>query len=123
MFGIKTLKVSSANFDADKLFAAMDKINKSAAMQSSSAVGSSGSSSGLVLPVKIADGDLNIQKFKMKQAFGLFEASDISSDFTLYNDLFTLKNFKASVYGGNVTGLIKYNVATTQVNAKINGSK
>ena len=61
VFGIKTLKVSSANFDADKLFAAMDKINKSAAMQSSSAVGSSGSSSGLVLPVKIADGDLNIQ--------------------------------------------------------------
>lgn len=123
VFGIKTLKVSSANFDADKLFAAMDKINKSAAMQSSSAVGSSGSSSGLALPVKIADGDLYIQKFKMKQAFGLFEASDISSDFTLYNDLFTLKNFKASVYGGNVTGLIKYNVATTQVNAKINGSK
>lgn len=119
---IKTMKVTSTNFDADKLFAAMDKINSQ--MPASQGAQTSGSSSSsLMLPVKISDGDMNIQKFKMKQAGGNLEASDISGDFTLINDLFKLDNLKASAFGGNITGNVTYNVKTTAVTAKIKGDK
>lgn len=122
IFLIKTMKVTSTNFDADKLFAAMDKIN-SQIPASQSAQTSGSSSSSLMLPVKISDGDLNIQKFKMKQAGGNLDASDISGDFSLINDLFKLDNLKASAFGGNISGNVTYNVKTTAVTAKIKGEK
>lgn len=121
VFLIKTMKISSSNFDADKLFKAMDKMN--ALTASSGAVSVSTSAASPVLPVKITDGDLNIQKFVMKQVGGNLNASDITGDFTLQNDLFRLENLKASAFGGNISGVVTYNLKNTAVTAKINGSK
>lgn len=121
VFLIKSMKVSSTNFDADKLFTAMDKMN--AVMAPSVPAGSPAVSSAPVLPVKISNGDLNIQKFVMKQVGGNLTASDITGDFTLINDLFKLDNLKAAAFGGNITGVVTYNLKNTAVTAKVNGSK
>ena len=121
IFLIKSLILTSTNFDADNIFAAMDKINTKMAAAGSS--GSTASSNSLVLPVKISDGDLNLQKFKMKQAGGNLEATDVTGDFTLVNDLFKLNNLKASVFDGNISGDVTYNLKNTAVTAKVTGSK
>lgn len=119
VFLIKTLKVSSTELEVDKLFKVMDKMTQAAPAPSSSF--SSGKAKGLVVPVKISNGAIDIQKFKMKQVGGDFIASNITGDFTLLNDLFKLNNLKAAVYGGSVTGNVSYDLASTAVGAKVNG--
>ena len=123
IFLIKSLKLTSTNFDVDNIFKAMDQINSAMASSSGNSGVNPSASSGPVLPVKIADGDLNLQKFKMKQAGGNFTADNVTGDFTLVNDLFKLNNLKAVVFNGNVSGNVDYNIKTTAVNAKIKGTK
>ena len=117
---VKKMTLTCSEFDTDKLFEAMDAMNKVMASSSSSA-STVNTGKGPVVPVKISDGTIDIQKFKMKQAGGDFVASNITGDFSLINDLFKLKNLKASVYGGEVTGDVSYNLATTAVSAVIKG--
>lgn len=119
VFLIKTMRVTSANFDADNLFRAMDKMAKT--IPTSTTSSSSGVSKGTVFPVKISNGTLDIQKFKMKQVGGDLVATGITGTFNLLNDLFTLNNLKASVYNGLVGGNVTYNLANTVVKAKIYG--
>lgn len=119
VFLIRSMKVSSTNFDADNLFKAMDKMAQT--MPASSSAASSVSGGGLVVPAKISNGAIDIQKFKMKQVGGDFVASNITGDFTLLNDIFKLSNLKASVYGGNVNGVVTYNLASTAISAKVSG--
>lgn len=118
---VKSMKVTCANFDVDNIFRAMDKFNVA---MSSSAPSNSSSSVGnnLVMPVKISNGVLSIQQFKMKQVGGDFIASNITGNFNLLNDLFTLDDLKASVYNGSITGKVTYHLATTAVNALIKGN-
>lgn len=118
---VRTMNVTSAMFDADKIFAAMDKINKMMPQTSPSVQNNTSKKQAPVLPVKISNGSLNIQNFKMKQIGGDFCISNITSNFTLINDLFKLSNFKANVYNGGVNGTITYNVATTAIKADIKG--
>lgn len=122
VFLIRTMKITCANFDVDKLFAAMDKMNKlmpaPAPKQNS---GKSTASKGPVVPVKISNGTIDIQKLKMKQAGGDFIATAINGNFNLSNDLFVLENLNASVFNGTVTGKVTYNLATTAVTAIVNG--
>ncbi len=117
---VKKMTLTCSEFYTDKLFEAMNAMNKVMASSSSSA-STVNTGKGPVVPVKISDGTIDIQKFKMKQAGGDFVASNITGDFSLINDLFKLKNLKASVYGGEVTGDVSYNLATTAVSAVIKG--
>ena len=123
IFLIKSLILTSTNFDADNIFAAMDKINSQIAAASGSSSSASTSSNSLVLPIKISEGTLNLQKFKMKQTGGNLEASDVAGNFTLSNDLFKLNNLKASVFDGNISGDVTYNIKTTAATAIVKGSK
>lgn len=121
VFNVKRMTLSSANFDVDRLFKVMDKVN--AMMPAAVPSTSGGSSAALVMPVKISNGVLNIQKFVMKQIGGNLEASDVSGDFALVNDLFKLNNLKATVWNGSINGNVTYNLKTTAVTAKIKGNK
>ena len=118
---VRSMKVSSPMFDADKIFEAMDKMNKLIPAASSQPAVSKSKKQTVVLPVKISNGTLDIQKFKMKQVGGDFCLSNITGNFNLINDLFKLSNFKTSVYGGSAGGTVTYNVATTEVKADISG--
>lgn len=121
VFNIKKMTLTSAVFDADKLFKVMDKVNAMMPPASGSS-SAGGASNALVMPVKISNGVLNIQKFVMKQVGGNLEATDITGDFNLVNDLFKLDNLKAAVWNGSVSGNVTYNLKTTGVTAKIKGS-
>ena len=115
------MKVTSLDFNVDKIFKAMDKINTATATSSNTA--NSTPSSSPILPVKISDGKLYLQKLIMKQIGGNLEISDITGDFTLANDIFKLNNLKASVFLGTISGNVVYNVKTTATTAKIRGVK
>ena len=123
VFNIKRMVLSSANFDVDKIFKVMDKVNAMLPPAAPAGSSSGGNSTALVMPVKISNGTLNIQKFVMKQIGGNLEANDVSGDFTLVNDLFKLNNLKATVWDGSVNGNVTYNLKTTAVTAKITGNK
>ncbi|MBS4760066.1 MAG: AsmA family protein [Clostridium sp.] len=118
IFLIKNMTLSSQLIDADKLFEAMEKMNKS---MSQSAPVSSTTVKSPVAPVKILKGSAMIQKFKMKGTGADIEASDIYGNFNLSNDILKINNLKASVYNGTVCGKVDYNLASTALKAKING--
>ena len=120
IFLIKRMILTSTNFDVDKLFAAMEKITKAFPASNTQAVSAS-SSSKLVVPVKISDGKIDIQKLKMKQIGGDLIITAITGDFTLLNDLFKLNNLKAAIYNGSVDGNVTYNLANTEIKAKVSG--
>ncbi len=122
VFLIKSMNVTSAQFDVDKLFKVMDKMNELMPPANTQA-SSVSSSNSLMLPVKISNGKLDIKKFVMKQIGGNLDVSDISGDFTLVNDLFKLNNLKATAFKGNINGNVTYNLKTTAVTAKIKGQK
>ena len=121
VFLIKSMNVTSSNFDVDKLFKMMDKMN--AMMSTSAPAVQPVNSNAPILPVRILNGEIDIRKFVMKQVGGDFEASDITGDFTLVNDLFKLNNLKATAFKGSATGNVSYNIKTTDVTAKIKGQK
>ena len=118
VFLIKNMTLSSQLIDADKLFEAVEKMNKS--MPQSAPVSHTGVASPVV-PAKILKGSAMIQKFKMKGTGTDVKASDISGNFNLSKDLLKINNLKASVYNGIVCGNVDYNLASTALKAKING--
>ena len=121
VFLIKSMKITSAMFDVDNIFKAMDKMAKTFPAPANTAKTSSVGTKSLVLPVKISNGSIDFQKLKMKQAGGDFVANSILGDFSIVNDLFKLSNLKATVYDGAISGNVDYNIATTAVRAKIKG--
>ncbi len=107
---INNITVTSPIMDVDKLFIFMDKLNKMMPA-------STPAPGALAVPVKIVKGNGTINTFKM----GEIKASNITSDFTLYNDLFTLKNLVASAYEGKMTGVITYNLKTLHADVDVKG--
>src|SRR5574344_928222 len=87
-FLIRSMSITSSDFDADKIFAAMDKINKNAGNVSSKTASAKNKTATANIPLKIVNGKLNIKRFGMKQIGGSFIASDITSDFNLINNWF-----------------------------------
>ncbi len=122
VFVIKSMKLSSLDLNVDNLFAAMDKIN-ALMPQSSASSASSGASNANMLPVKIANGSADIQKFTMKQIGGNLVAADVTGDFTLVNDVIKIPDLKTNVYGGTLNADVSYNVKTTALTAKLKGQK
>ena len=119
VFLIKSMKLTSDNFDVDNLFRAMDKMM--AMMPTTTPAQTVGKTPAQVLPVKISNGTIDIQKLKMKQIGGDLIATNITGDFTLVNDLFKLNNLKTSVYNGTVAGDVAYHLGTTAVTADVKG--
>lgn len=122
IFLIKSLKITSPEINIDNLFKVMDKIN-ALMSQTGTTGGSTTNSNAPFLPVKISNGNFNIQKLLMKQVGGTLTTSDITGDFTLVNDLVKIPNLKISVYNGNINGVVSYNLKTTETNANIKGLK
>jgi len=122
-FLIKTMNVTCPNFDVDKIFKVMDEMNKFLASSGTPVQQANVASNAPILPVKISNGKIDIQKFVMKQLGGNLEATNIAGDFTLVNDLFKLNNLKAIAFKGNIIGDITYNLKTTAVTAKVKGQK
>ena len=59
----------------------------------------------------------------MKQVGGNFNATNITGNFTLLNDLIRIPDLKATVYNGTVDANISYNLKTTDITAKAKGTK
>lgn len=114
---LNILNVSSDNFDVDKLFAAIEP-QQSSSTEDFSNGPSSTTSCPLDLPLKIINGKMRIQKFKM----GELMSSNISGDFSLNNNLFSLKNISADLYGGNISGDVGYNLSNLNVLVNVMGS-
>ncbi len=122
IFVIKSMKLSSNDLNADNLFVAMDKMNAFFASTNQSSVPAT-AAPGNVLPVKISNGSADIKKFTMKQVGGNFNATNITGNFTLLNDLIRIPDLKATVYNGTVDANISYNLKTTDITAKAKGTK
>lgn len=114
IFVINNMEVSSTGLDAEKMLKAMETPEaKKAAAQGSS----SSSKTTPVFPVKITKGHGVIDKFTM----GEIKAANLSSDFTMNNDVVYLKNLKGSAYEGEFGADVSYNLVTTAVKAKADG--
>lgn len=112
IFVVNKMEVTSTGIDADKMMKAME--SQPASPHSS---GSSTTVQGNVFPVKIVRGSGTIDKLKS----GTITASNISSDFTMQNDIIKLRGLKASAFDGTLKGDIDYNLATTAVKAVVQG--
>ncbi len=119
-FLIRKMMITSSLIDVDKLFVAMDKMNKLMATSSNSSSVSK-SNNAPVVPCKIQKGTAEIQTIKMKGTGAEIIASSITGDFSLANDLLKINNLKATAYNGTISGNVDYNLANTNVSAKING--
>ena len=114
IFVINNMEITSNGLDAEKMLKAMETPEaKKAAAQGSS----TNAKSSPVFPVKILKGHGVIEKFVM----GEIKANNISSDFTMNNDVIYLKNLKGGAYNGEFSANVSYNLATTALKAKADG--
>lgn len=113
IFVINKLTLTSPNLNADKIFEISDKVAQSQGAAASSAK----VVKRPVYPVKILSGEGTIDKFTM----GTIAASNISSKFTMSNDVVYLKGLKASAYNGTLSGDVSYDLVSLLAKAKVSG--
>lgn len=109
-FVVHNMKLVSSDIDLDKIIYATTKFPQAPA--------GTVVSNAPMIPVTILNGSAKIAKFKT----GTIEASNITSDFKLHNDLLTISPMKANAFDGNVSGMIKYNLKNLHMTADLNGS-
>ena len=73
---------------------------------------------GVRIPLMIPEGKAIIKIFKT----GGVQAENINCDFTLRDNVLTMKNIKGTAYNGSVTGKSEYNFLTTVTTSEISGS-
>lgn len=112
IFTITKMKVTSTNFDLDKIV----KVAEIAAKQESQKSNSTQSSNAQI-PVRIIKGSGKIDKFKM----GDLILTDVSSPFNLNKNTLFLNEIQAKAYNGNITGNINYNLVTLGMKANLKG--
>jgi len=102
---INELTVSSEDFDVDKVMAILAAMPQGEVAPSAS------------VPVIINKGHGSLKRVKS----GTLVATDASADFTLKNNLFKLKNLKATAYEGVIAGSVDYNIPYESLKATIQG--
>ncbi|MCQ2957772.1 MAG: hypothetical protein MJ180_02595 [Candidatus Gastranaerophilales bacterium] len=107
---ITKANVDAKSVDLDKLLVITSKFSSPTSSPLSSA-------NSTLIPVTIKQGNAKIANFKV----GTIEASNITSDFTLTNDVLDMKNVKSTAFKGSMRGEIKYNLNTLLMNAKLQG--
>ena len=102
---INELTVTSDDFDVDKVMEILAAMPQGEVAPSAS------------VPVVINKGHGSLKKVKS----GTLVATNASADFTLKDNLFKLKNLKATAYDGIVAGYVDYNIPYETVKANIQG--
>ena len=100
----KTIIINSLNFNSNY-------INADELLKLTSSMPNTQTTAGPSLPINIKKGTGKITKLKS----GTIEIQNISFNFNLYNNLFTLSNIIATFADGNITGDATYNIANTKV--------
>lgn len=67
--------------------------------------------------VTIASGNAKVERISS----GTIVATNVTSDFNLYNNLFKLNNISASAYGGKIVGKITYNLLYSSTGINLQG--
>ena len=67
--------------------------------------------------VTIANGNAKVERISS----GTIVATNVTSDFNLYNNLFKLNNVSASAYGGKIAGKITYNLLYSRTGINLQG--
>ncbi|MBR6098188.1 hypothetical protein IKP85_00410 [bacterium] len=104
---IKNLDFKSSYLNSDSLIAELAKMPSGSGGSQSSDIG-----------VIIQNGKGNIEKFKS----GKIIATNLSSDFNLKNNIFTLKNLTGNAFDGKIDGVISVNVISGNTNVTMKGS-
>ena len=112
VFVINKLTLTSPNLNADKIFQIAEKFP-----QSGSGTGAAKPVKRPVYPVKILSGEGTIDKFTM----GTIAANNITSKFTMSNDVVYLNGLKASAYNGTISGDVSYDLVSLFAKAKVSG--
>ena len=102
---INELSITSDDMDVDKLMEIMALMPQGEVAPSAS------------IPVVINKGHGVLKKVKS----GTIVATDASGDFTLKDNIFKLKNLKATAYGGIVAGSVDYNIPYETIKANVQG--
>lgn len=102
---INNLIINSNDMDVDKLFTIMEAMPQTNVAPAAS------------VPVIIKKGHGTLSKVTS----GTLVATNASGDFTLKNNIFDLKNLKATAYNGIVAGNVSYNIPYETTKAKIQG--
>ena len=100
----KIITINSLNFNSNY-------INADSIIKLTSSMPNTQTTAGPSLPLSIKKGSGKIAKLKS----GTIEAQNISFNFNLYNNLFTLSNIVATFAEGNITADATYNIANTKV--------
>ena len=100
----KIITVNSLNFNSSY-------IDSDAIMKLTASMPNTQTSAGPSLPLAIKKGSAKISKLKS----GNIIAQNITSDFTLKDNLFTLSNIVATFADGKITGEATYNISNTKV--------
>lgn len=102
---INELSIASDDFDVDKVLEILAAMPQGEVAPSAS------------IPVVIKKGHGVLKRVKS----GTLVATNASGDFTLKDNLFKLKNLKATAYNGVVAGYVDYNIPYETVKANIQG--
>ncbi len=100
----KIVTINSLNFNSGY-------VDSDAIMKLTASMPNTQTTAGPSLPLAIKKGSAKISKLK----YGNITAQNISSDFTLKNNLFTLSNIAATFADGKITADATYNIANTKV--------
>lgn len=107
------LKVNSRYVDVDKLLNVSNSANNIIYKNKNASVGAKSD-----IPISIQDGVVKFRKIKS----GNIIANNTSGRISLYKNILYLNNLKSNPLGGNVSGKISFNLLTTELIAKLQGS-
>ncbi len=120
---LTSFNLTSSNLDADRLAIISEQMmkameNPSGSSSSSSKTQSKNNSSSDNIPLKISKGSVKIDKLTT----GELVFTNISSPLTLNNNTVYLNGLTMSAYDGTMSGDVSYNLISTLIKAKVNGS-
>ncbi len=102
---IKTVEFNAANLNADSLTRIINSLPQNAAAP--------GTNAGIT----IVNGKAKVDRISS----GTIVATNITSDFNLYNNLFKLDNIQAIAYGGKIAGNVTYNLLYSNTGINMQG--
>ena len=107
------VRVFSNLIDLDRLLKVSDALNANLPKSSTSA----SSSAAIDIPLEILGGNIYLRRITT----GNIAAVNTIANISMFKNIFYINNLKTNPMGGVVTGDSSYNLATTELNAKVNG--
>lgn len=115
---INSIAYNALLLDTDTLIKAMEGLNSPVSASSSGKTSSASASKNANLGIVIQSGKGSVSKFKS----GNITASDLSSTFSLKNNVFYLKGIQGNAYSGKVNGDVSVNLINGKTNVDFHGS-